>query len=79
MGANDNTPLLTRHRLSVADYYRMGEAGIFAPQARIELIEGEIIDMAPIGTRHGSAVKRLVALLTAALGSRVIDLSAIFG
>lgn len=31
----------------------MGEAGIFAPDARLELIEGEIIDMAPIGTWHG--------------------------
>ena len=72
MGANDNTPLLTRHRLSVADYYRMGEAGIFAPEARIELIDGEIIDMAPIGTRHGSAVKRLNAMLAAAVGSRAI-------
>ncbi len=72
MGAIDNTPLLTRHRLSVADYYRMGEAGVFAPDARVELIEGEVIDMAPIGTRHGSAVKRLLALLTSALGSRVI-------
>jgi Uma2 family endonuclease len=72
MGAIDNPPLLTRHRLSVADYYRMGEAGIFAPDARIELIEGEVIDMAPIGTRHGAAVKRLVALLTSTLGTRVI-------
>lgn len=72
MGATDHPPLLKRHRLTVGDYYRMGEAGIFTPDARVELIEGEIIDMAPIGTRHGSAVKRLVALLTAALGARVI-------
>jgi Uma2 family endonuclease len=72
MGAIGEAPLLTRHRLTVRDYYRMGEAGIFAPDARVELIEGEIIDMAPIGTRHGAAVKRLVALLTSALGSRVI-------
>ncbi len=72
MGAIDNTPLLTRHRLSVADYYRMGEAGVFAPDARVELIEGEVIDMAPIGSKHGSVVKRLVALMTSTLGSRVI-------
>ena len=72
MGAIDNPPLLTRHRLTVADYYRMGEAGIFAPEARVELIEGEIIDMAPIGTRHGSAVKRLNALFVAAVGSRAV-------
>ena len=72
MGAIDDAPLLTRHRITVADYYRMGEAGIFAPNARVELIEGEVIDMAPIGSKHGSAVKRLVALLTAALGPRAI-------
>jgi len=72
MGAIDNPPLLTRHRLTVADYYRMGEAGVLAPDARVELIEGEVIDMAPIGSKHRSAVKRLVALLTSALGSQVI-------
>jgi len=72
MGAIDDTPLLTRHRLTVADYYRMGEAGVFAPNARVELIEGEVIDMAPIGTRHGSAVKRLNAMLAAAVGSRAV-------
>lgn len=72
MGAIDTPPLLTRHRLTVADYYRMGEAGIFAPDARVELIEGEIVDMAPIGARHGSAVKRLNAMLVAAVGSRAV-------
>lgn len=72
MGAIEDAPLLTRHRLTVADYYRMGEAGVFAPDARVELIEGEVIDMAPIGSKHGSAVKRLVALLTTAFGPRAI-------
>jgi Uma2 family endonuclease len=72
MGAIDTPPLLRRHRLTVADYYRMGEAGVFSPDARVELIEGEVIDMAPIGTKHGSTVKRLNSLLTAAVGSRAI-------
>ena len=48
-----------RHRLTVADYHRMGEAGVFAPDARVELIEGEVIDMAPIGSRHARAVNYL--------------------
>ncbi|MEE9320096.1 MAG: hypothetical protein V3U76_06585 [Granulosicoccus sp.] len=41
-----------KHRLSVDDYHRMGEAGILADGVRVELIEGEIIDMTPIGSRH---------------------------
>jgi Uma2 family endonuclease len=70
MGAIGEAPLLTRHRLTVADYYRMGEAGIFAPGARVELIEGEVIDISPIGSRHGATVKRLNALLVTGVGSR---------
>jgi hypothetical protein len=34
----------------------MAEVGLFAPDARVELIEGEIIDMAPIGDRHNAKV-----------------------
>ena len=61
-----------RYRLSVEDYYRMGEAGIFAPDARVELIDGEIIDMAPIGSRHMGKVDRLTRLLVQAVGERGI-------
>ncbi len=47
------------HRFSVADYHRMAEAGIFADHARVELIEGEIVDMAPIGRQpHHSSRAR---------------------
>lgn len=48
-----------RHPITAEEYLRMGEAGIFAPEARLELIEGEIIDMAPIGTWHAGIVARL--------------------
>ena len=37
----------------------MGQAGIFAPDSRLELIEGEIFEMAPIGSRHAGIVTRL--------------------
>jgi Uma2 family endonuclease len=60
------TEWLRRHRLTVDDYYRMAEAGVLAPDARVELIEGEIIDMAPIGSRHGGTVSFLLRQLTAA-------------
>lgn len=72
MGALENAPLLKRHRLTVDDYGRMGEAGVFAPDARVELIDGEVIDRAPIGTRHAAAVTRLDHLLQRAVGDRAI-------
>ncbi len=72
MGNADSPAVLQRHRLTVDEYYRMGQAGVFAPDARVELIEGEVIDMAPIGTRHASAVKKLNALLSAAAQGRAI-------
>ncbi len=58
--------ILNRHRLSVADFLRMGETGILRDDDRIELIEGELIDMAPIGSDHVSAVGVLDKLLNSA-------------
>lgn len=51
-----------RHKLSVSDYYRMGEAGILHEDDRTELIEGELIDMAPIGCYHAGIVGRLTRM-----------------
>jgi Uma2 family endonuclease len=59
-------------RFRSADYYRMWEIGLFAPDARIELIEGEIIDMAPIGSPHCGTVDWLNEVLVAALRKHVI-------
>lgn len=69
MGALEPVDVLTRHRLTVDDYYRMAETGVLAPDARVELIRGEIIDVAAMGTRHASAVMRLNRLLIHAAGS----------
>jgi Uma2 family endonuclease len=52
-------PAQTQHRFRVKEYYRMGETGVLRPDARVELLDGQIIDMLPIGPSHGSAVKRL--------------------
>jgi Uma2 family endonuclease len=52
-----------RRRLTVAEYHKMGEAGILDEDSRVELIEGELIQMPPIGTPHASTLDRLAALL----------------
>jgi Uma2 family endonuclease len=61
-----------RHRITVEEYHRMAEVGLLAPDARVELIEGEIIDMPPIGSRHAAAVNRLDEILHAAVGEHAI-------
>jgi Uma2 family endonuclease len=61
-----------RHPVSAEEYLRMGEAGVFAPEARLELIEGEIVERAPIGSPHAGTVKVLNRLLTSRAGDRAI-------
>ena len=50
----------SRHLISVDAFHRMGETGILGPQDRVELIDGEIIDMSPIGVLHAAIVDVLV-------------------
>lgn len=64
--------LIRRHRFTVKDYYRMSEDGILAPDARVELIDGEVIEMPPIGAPHASVVTDLQNLLIAAVGDAAI-------
>ena len=49
----------SRHRLDVGDYYKMAEAGILIQSDRVELIDGEIFDMVPIGSAHAGKTDRL--------------------
>ena len=67
--AND---IIQKHRLTVEEYHRMGEAGILGPQDRVELIEGEIIDISPIGSNHAGTVNYLNQVLFAALQENAI-------
>lgn len=66
------SPVFRRHRLTIADFLRMGEVGILGEDAAVELIEGDLIDMAPIGSRHAATVGRLTHLLVQAAGDRAI-------
>jgi Uma2 family endonuclease len=65
-------PRILRHRITVDDYYRMAEVGLLAHDARVELIEGEIIEMASIGSRHYAAVAKLSRLLERAVLDQAI-------
>ncbi len=47
------------YRFSVEEYNKLGEAGIFHEDDRVELLNGEIVIMAAIGKRHAAAVRRL--------------------
>lgn len=48
-----------RRQFTSAEYHAMAEAGILSEDERVELIAGEIVRMAPIGSRHAGCVKRL--------------------
>ena len=61
---------VVRHRFSVDDYHRMAQAGILDEDDRVELIDGEIVQMAPMGSRHAAQVRRLQRLLQSAVGGR---------
>jgi Uma2 family endonuclease len=60
------------YRFSVEQYYRMAELGLLAPEARTELIEGEICDMPPIGSRHAATVSWLHRQLLKAVDDRAV-------
>ena len=63
---------ITKRRFSVKEYYLMAEAGILSPRDRVELIDGEIVQMAAIGSYHAACVDTLSNLFREMLGRRVI-------
>src|SRR5258708_16553204 len=67
-GEDSMAVTLRRRRFTLDEYHRMGETGILGPQDRVELIEGEIIEMAPIGSRHARTVARIQHLFSTRLG-----------
>jgi Uma2 family endonuclease len=59
-----------RHRLTRDEYYRLGEAGILGEDDRVELLDGQLVDMSPIGPRHAIVVDALAELLIMAVAGR---------
>ncbi len=60
------------YQFSVMEYHKLGEAGIFGEDDRVELLNGDIILMAPIGIRHIKAVRRFSKILHRFFGERCI-------
>ncbi len=54
---------IVRRHFNISEYYRMAAAGVLSEDDRVELIEGEIVEMNPIGSRHAACVGRLTKLL----------------
>jgi Uma2 family endonuclease len=71
-GVLSRYPAVPRHLWSVDDYHRMGDAGILTEADRVELIEGELVEMAPIGSEHIAASNTLTRLLVLAVGDNFI-------
>ena len=63
---------LTHYRFTRAEYHRMVEAGILTEDSPVELIEGEILEMSPIGRRHKAGVDRTAAVFFRGVGGAAI-------
>lgn len=61
-----------KHHFTVSEYERMGETGVLGPDTRVELIEGEIIEMSPIGSRHAACVDLITEVYNEQLRGRAI-------
>ncbi|MHC5540241.1 Uma2 family endonuclease [Singulisphaera rosea] len=63
---------IERRVFTVEEYHRMGQAGILRKEDRIELIDGAILVMSPIGLRHLACVDKLTRLFVLGLGERAV-------
>ena len=59
---------LARHQFTVDEYHRMAEVGLLTEDSRVELIDGEVVDMSPIGRRHAVRVSYRSRICTQRLG-----------
>ena len=63
---------LLTHKFTTEQYHLMHEAGVFAEGDRLELINGEITEMSPIGRKHATCVARSTKVFELKLGDRSI-------
>jgi Uma2 family endonuclease len=63
---------LQKHFFTIDEYYLMAQGGVFAEDDRLELIEGEVIEMSPIREHHSGCLNRLNKLLHRSVGELAI-------
>jgi Uma2 family endonuclease len=63
---------IAKYSFTAEEFERLGEAGILRQDARLELIDGEIFEMSPIGNAHAACVKFLTALLYRLFGDAYV-------
>src|SRR5207249_4010737 len=63
---------VTGRRFTVEEYHRMGRAGVFREDDRVELLDGQIVEMTPIGPGHAGCVAALTGLLARLVGDRAV-------
>ncbi len=63
---------IAKRLFDVDDYHRMARAGILSEDDRVELIDGEVVAMTPIGPRHNASVDRANRALVTAVGDQAI-------
>jgi Uma2 family endonuclease len=63
---------IERRRFTAEEFERLAEAGILAEDERVELINGEIVQMSPIGRRHAAGVARIGDLFAERLRRRAL-------
>ena len=64
--------LLTDRRFTLDEYHRMGRAGVFHEDDRVELLDGRIVEMTPIGPGHAGCIGALTGLLARLVGDRAV-------
>lgn len=65
-------PALARRRFTVEEYYRMAEVGVLRPDERVELLDGEVVHVSPMGSPHAACVRALNGQLAARVAGRAL-------
>lgn len=72
MGSMHELLAQVRHRMTAQDLHQMVAAGVLRESDKVELIDGEIVDMAPVGSKHAFVVSRLARFFTLAAGEQCL-------